>query len=53
MFRRRAWLGDDPQPGNVRFTLRVYDAHDPAATPLPAPGGSDQLEVAPVEVIID
>jgi hypothetical protein len=49
----QAWLGNDPQPGSVRFTLRVYDAQELGARPLPLPDGRDHLEVAPVEVIID
>jgi len=49
----QAWLGESPQLGVVRFTVRVYDARDPASTPLVTTGGRDQLEVAPVQVIID
>ncbi|MBW7886694.1 MAG: hypothetical protein H3C34_29510, partial [Caldilineaceae bacterium] len=48
----RTWLGETPAPGHYRVTLRVYDGNDPAALPLHAPDGSDQLEVGPIEVVI-
>ena len=48
-----SWLGSAPQQGTVRFTLRVYDADDPSAKPLPMQDGRDALDIAPVEVIID
>jgi hypothetical protein len=48
------WLDtDEPQPGRYRFTISVYDANDPAATPLPASDGADVVEFRQVEVIID
>ena len=51
------WLGDGwgdgPQPGTVQFTLRVYDGEDTAATPLPTAAGEPELQVTPVEVVID
>jgi hypothetical protein len=49
----REWLGENPQPGSVQFTLRVYDGADPQASPLAAPDGAPELLVAPVEVEID
>lgn len=47
------WLGASPQPGAVGFRLRVYAAADPAARPLTAADGRSEIEVSPVEVIID
>jgi hypothetical protein len=47
------WLGEDPQQGSVQLTLRVYDGEDAAATPLPTAGGERELQVGPVEVVID
>jgi hypothetical protein len=49
----REWLGDEPQPGLVQFTLRVYEGADAAATPLPTVGSEPELLVTPVEVVID
>ncbi len=47
------WLGDNPQPGTVQLSLRVYDGEDAAARPLPTVDGADELQVKPVEVVID
>jgi hypothetical protein len=47
------WLGEYPQQGMVQLTLRVYDGEDAAATPLPTAGGERELQVGPVEVVID
>jgi hypothetical protein len=47
------WLGDDPQGGSVQLSLRVYDGEDASATPLPTVDGAAELQVKPVEVVID
>lgn len=47
------WLGDDPQPQTVQFSVRVYDGEDASAKPLSTAGGADELQVKPVEVVID
>ena len=48
------WLGTaEPQPGQYGFTLRVYDANDPAATPLTTGDGSQALRVDTIDVTID
>ena len=51
--RRKPGWATIPSRVPCASRLRVYDAQDPAATPLPADGGATTLEVAPVEVIID
>lgn len=48
------WLGSaEPAPGRYGFTLRVYDAGDPAATPLATAGGSQEVRVESIDVTID
>ncbi len=47
------WLGDEPQPGQVALTLRVYDGQDPSAAPLPVGQNEVELRIEPVEIVID
>jgi uncharacterized membrane protein len=48
------WLGAaEPTPGHYRFSVRVFDANDPAATPLPTTDGRTIVEFGPLEVSID
>jgi len=48
------WLGSaEPAPGRYGLTLRVYDAGDPAATPLATAGGSQEVRVESIDVTID
>lgn len=48
------WLGTaEPTPGTYRFTLRVFDMNDPAASPLPLADGRLEAELGPVEVHIE
>ena len=48
------WLGSaEPAPGQYGFTLRVYDAGDPAATPLTTGDGSQEVRVEAIDVTID
>ena len=48
------WLGSaEPQPGQYGFTLRVYDAGDPAATPLTTGDGNQEVRVEAIDVTID
>jgi hypothetical protein len=42
-----------PQPGQYRFSVRVYNADDAAATPLLTADGQAGVEIGPVEVVID
>jgi hypothetical protein len=50
----RDWLGTaEPTPGNYRFSIRVFDANDPAAAPLPTVDGKTIVEFGPLEVSID
>ncbi|HRA64513.1 MAG TPA: glycosyltransferase family 39 protein [Caldilinea sp.] len=42
-----------PQPGRYRFSVRVYDVDDAAATPLLTTDGQAGVEIGPVEVVID
>lgn len=48
------WLGTaEPQPGQYGLTLRVYDANDPAATPLATGDGSQEVRIDAIDVTID
>lgn len=48
------WLGAaEPTPGSYRFRIRVFDAGDPAAAPLPTTDGRTLVEFGPIEVSID
>lgn len=50
----RDWLGSsEAAPGAYRFSLRVFDALDPAAPPLPTDDGRTSVEFGPVDVEID
>ncbi len=48
------WLGaTEPTPGTYRFTIRVFDANDPTAAPLPTGDGRTIVEFGPLDVSID
>lgn len=48
------WLdAAEPQPGQYRFTLYVYDANDPTAAPLPTATGDPVFDAGLVAVTID
>lgn len=48
------WLNAaEPQPGQYRFSLRVYDANDPTAAPLPTTTGAAIFDAGLVDVTID
>jgi len=48
------WLSvAEPAPGQYRFSVRVFDANDPAAIPLPTADGAATVEFGPVDVVID
>ncbi len=48
------WLGTaEPVDGQYRFSIRVFDANDPAAAPLPTTDGRTIVEFGPLEVSID
>jgi 4-amino-4-deoxy-L-arabinose transferase-like glycosyltransferase len=47
------WLGAEPQPGRYTVRLTVYDANDPAMTPLATENGGDALVIDDVEVVIE
>ena len=52
--KAQEWLGSaEPSSGQYGFTLRVYDGGDPAATPLAADDGSQEVRVAEIDVTID
>lgn len=49
-----SWLGSaEPDDGHYRFSIRVFDADDPTATPLPTTNGATTVEFGPMEVSID
>jgi hypothetical protein len=48
------WLNTaEPQPGQYRFTVRVYDGNDPGAASLPTDTGAAAFDSGPVVVTID
>ena len=48
------WLNTaEPQPGQYRFTVRVYDGNDPGAASLPTDTGAAAFDSGPVDVTID
>jgi len=48
------WLNTaEPQPGQYRFTVRVYDGNDPGAASLPTGTGAAAFDSGPVVVTID
>lgn len=50
----RDWLGSaETAPGAYRFSLRVFDALDPTAAPLPTSDGRTIVEFGPIDVEID
>jgi hypothetical protein len=52
--RASDWLNTaEPQPGQYRFSVRVYDANDPAAAPLSTPTGAVDFDAGLVDVTID
>lgn len=52
--RASDWLNAaEPQPGEYRFSIRVYDANDADATPLPTATGADSFDAGLVAVTID
>lgn len=48
-----AWLGSEPQAGRYTVRLAVYDANDPALTPLPIGDSGDVLIISDVEAVIE
>lgn len=52
--RTNDWLNTaEPQSGQYRFIVRVYDANDPAAAPLPTATGEATFDSGPVDITID
>lgn len=50
----RDWLGSaEIAPGAYHFSLRVFDALDPTASPLPTGDGRTTVDFGPVDVEID
>jgi hypothetical protein len=48
------WLTTaEPQPGQYRFTVRVYDGNDPGAASLSTDTGATAFDSGPVDVMID
>ncbi len=51
-FAAADWLGPEPAAGRYTLTLRVFDANDPNATPLPVAGAAD-LVLTDVQAILE
>lgn len=52
--RAGEWLNTaEPAPGDYRFSMRVYDANDPTATPLTTAEGSTDVGFGPLTVTVD